>query len=303
MIPLALVTGFLGSGKTTLLRHQARRNRDRRIVWIVNEFSPHDVDGALLAREANDVISVVGGSIFCRCKAEEFLAVLRRVPEQFQPDAVGIEASGMADPVVAGRLLRETRLDDLYVMSMVVAVVDPGSFLKLLHTLPAVRAQIAAATHVLINKIDLYPTHLLEQTERAVRALRPDVPVTRTRHGAADLDLFGGRPEIVVGGELAPCVDPHFEKFEVPLQKELDLDQLQRAVQPLREELYRLKGVARVDGRRVYLDYSLSGWQIEQAADTEAEGLVLITRGHCSDAVRDLVRRLSEQTTGPSRIS
>ncbi len=45
MLPLLLVTGFLGSGKTTLLRKLVEQARGRRLVCIVNEFGPLDVDG------------------------------------------------------------------------------------------------------------------------------------------------------------------------------------------------------------------------------------------------------------------
>ena len=50
-IPLALVTGFLGSGKTTFLEQTARRYSGHKIVFLINEFSPKDMDGARLRRQ------------------------------------------------------------------------------------------------------------------------------------------------------------------------------------------------------------------------------------------------------------
>ena len=47
MIPICLVTGFLGSGRTTLLRRIIDTHRDPRIVYLVNEFSALDIEGAL----------------------------------------------------------------------------------------------------------------------------------------------------------------------------------------------------------------------------------------------------------------
>ncbi|MBT7301374.1 MAG: GTP-binding protein, partial [Victivallales bacterium] len=49
MIPLVLATGFLGSGKTSFLRGVAQRECTRHLVFLVNEFSPLDVDGAVVA--------------------------------------------------------------------------------------------------------------------------------------------------------------------------------------------------------------------------------------------------------------
>lgn len=292
MISLVLITGFLGSGKTTLLEHLARRCQGRQIVWLVNEFSAQDMDSARLAGKARDVVTVAGGSIFCRCKVTEFLEQLGGFPQRFNPEAVVVEASGMADPVVAGRLLQESGLDRRYRISAVVAVVDPGSFLKLLQTLPNIRAQIEAATVVLINKTDLHPAERLEQTESAVRELNPSVPIIRTQHSAAELDLFGTSPRVGGRGEVAPCVDPHFAKFEITPAAELDLDWLRRAVEKARDEIYRIKGVVLAGGRRVRLDYSASGWHIEETGENQPPALVLIARGACSEEVRKLMRGL-----------
>jgi len=47
-IPVTIVTGFLGSGKTTLICGLLKKNPDRRLAILVNEFGEVSVDGALL---------------------------------------------------------------------------------------------------------------------------------------------------------------------------------------------------------------------------------------------------------------
>jgi len=290
MIPLVLVTGFLGSGKTTLLQHLARRYRRRKIVWIVNEFSACDMDTARLAGEAADIVAIAGGSIFCRCKVTEFLELLRSLPGRFDPQAVVIEASGMADPLVAGKLLSESGLDKQYAIAKVVAVVDPGSLLKLLHTLPNIRAQIEAASWVLINKTDLHLPGRIAQAEAAVREINTAALLVRTKYAAMDEDPFGEPIRIATAGEVAPCVDPNFVKFEVALSDDLDMERLRQAVAALSDEIYRIKGFVKTGGRRFRLDYSVSGWSLDELPEGQPPKLVLIARGPCSDAVRQLVR-------------
>jgi len=292
MIPLTLVTGFLGSGKTTLLQQLATVHRGRRIVWVVNEFSARDMDAARLAHVSPEVVSVTGGSIFCRCKATEYLDLLRGLPARFTPEAVVIEASGMADPTVAAKMLSECGLDRQYRMAAVIAVVDPGSFLKLLHTLPNIRAQIESATRVLLNKTDLYPPARVDEAESAVRAINPSVSLTRTQHCAVDCDLFESGQAMSLAGELAPCVDPRFVQFAVPLPADVDLERMQQAVEHAADDIYRIKGYARSAGRSYELDYSLSGWRMTEARGDVQPGLVLITRGPCSDAVARLLQNL-----------
>lgn len=289
MIPLTLVTGFLGSGKTTLLQYLARCHADRRIVWVVNEFSARDVDSTRLRAFSTDVVSVTGGSIFCRCKATEYLDLLRSLPRRFQPEAVVIEASGMADPTVARKMLCECKLDQQYSIAAVVAVVDPGSFLKLLHTLPNIRAQVESATHVLINKTDLYSPAQIEAAEAAVREIHSSVPMARTQHCAVGCDLFASSPSGPLTGELALCVDPRYVQFAVPMPVDVELDWLREVVTPVANDIYRIKGHVRSAGACLEVDYSLAGWRFTEAGNDVQPELVVIVRGDRSAAVGQLL--------------
>ena len=294
MIPLALVTGFLGSGKTTFLKQLARRYHGRKIVYLVNEFSAKDVDGALLAADTPGVVSIAGGSIFCRCLVTEFIARLRELPERFgAPDApvegVVVEASGIANPAVAGQMFREAQLDRQYELTAVVAIVDPGSFGKLLLTLPNIRAQVATASHILINKTDVYPAALVGQTEGAVREINPGVTPVRTSHCAAGVELFGSRVAGAQGGELAPCSDPNFVSFNVSLVHELDLDRFRAALEVVKDDIYRIKGFVAAAGRRFHMDYSASGLRVEESPDQGPSELVFILRGPATAAARRFV--------------
>ena len=136
-IPLALVTGFLGSGKTTFLRRIIHTHQYQRIVYLVNEFSPVDVDGHVLEGDTQSLVALPGGSIFCQCLATEFISTLKAIPEHFGTqaapiDGVVIEASGVANPMVIEQMLEETKLDQVYALSSVVSIVDPGTFPLLL---------------------------------------------------------------------------------------------------------------------------------------------------------------------------
>ena len=157
MIPLTLVTGFLGSGKTTLLRRLAHRGGDPRLVFVVNEFATLDVDGRLLG-DGVDLVSIPGGSIFCTCLTATFIEQMealaaRRRTDRF--DGVVVEASGVANPRVIRRMLADSGLERRFYISRVIAVAEPLTLPKLLHTLPSTRDQIEAADVVLLNKTDL----------------------------------------------------------------------------------------------------------------------------------------------------
>ncbi len=294
MIPLALITGFLGSGKTTLLKQLARRERGHKIVWLVNEFSAHDVDATVLEGETSDVVSIAGGSIFCRCLVTEFIASLRDLPARFDtPEApvtgVVVEASGMANPAVAATLLREAQLDTLYRLANVIAIADPGTFLKLLHTLPNIRAQIEAAQQILLNKTDLHPPAQIKTTEAALREINPTAPITRTSYCAAEIDLFSSAAAPDIHGELAPCRDPDFESFTWTPPPTLDLAQLRATLATVADDLFRIKGFVHCAGRSLHVDYSSSGWQQEPAPASATIELVFIVRRGCTAIIQRML--------------
>lgn len=290
-IPLSLVTGFLGSGKTTFLQQTARRLADRRIVYLVNEFSSLDVDGTVLAAIGPNIVSVPGGSIFCKCLVGEFILHLREIPRRFhtadQPIAgVIVEASGISNPKVVADMLRETTLDALYELTSIVSVADPGSFRKLLVTLPNIRAQIEASDIVLLNKIDLFSEEQIAGTEIAMRQLNPRVRIVRTVRGAAEVELFGAAPTRDLHGEYAACADPHYARFSITLHNAVDLAKLQAALRDLAEDLYRVKGFVPTPQGTVYLDWSTAGLSIE-AIDKPGvpPGLAIIARADSQQRV------------------
>lgn len=295
MIPICLVTGFLGSGKTTFLRHLVERLAQRRIIYLVNELSEVDVDGALLGEVEDDVVAIAGGSIFCRCLASEFIAQLSTLPERFGNfDGAVIEASGIADPRVMQQLLVETGLEQVYALSSIVTVVDPGTFPRLLHTLDKVRAQVEAADVVLINKIDQYSARQVEEAEGLVRQIKPGVRVVRTEHCRAELELFGPAPARALAGEYAPCRDPNYGTLTAQFPGPVDLGRLMAALAGLRGEIYRAKGFVPATDGIYYLDLSPAGLTTQRMnrSDLTPE-LAIITRGEDCPGAERLVAALT----------
>jgi len=291
MIPIVLITGFLGSGKTTLLKNLIATNRNRRFAYIVNEFSPIDIDGELIRSETARVVSIPGGSIFCKCLVTRFIDLLKQIPERFCEDGqeiegVVIEASGIADPRVVRQLLRETRLDNAFFVSQIVAIADPFTLPKLHQTLPSIRAQIEAADTILINKTDLATPEALMQTETLIQEINPNaqhIHTTYCRSGIDLLDSQHSRREAT--GTLADCSDPHFFRLHIP-HPAATVEQLKSAVLPISDAIYRLKGFIQTEDDLVSVDFSGSGWQIEKAqAHIQYPELAVIYRPEDRDRI------------------
>jgi G3E family GTPase len=281
VIPLSLVTGFLGSGKTSLLKHVAEADRHRRLVYVVNECGSIDIDGQLLHLDHNRLVRIPGGSIFCRCLAGEFVDWLTRIPRQWSDaggpiDGVVVEASGMADPKVVQQMLRETGLDRTYDLRMIITVVAPGSFLKLIHTLPNIIAQVEASRVAVINKTDLYDEKTLHETEQEIRRINPNVSVVRTQHGRIEADVLAAAPTQPLEGAYAGCLDPNYSVTTVPLSAPIDVARLSAELEELRDAAYRVKGFVPSLAGWFYIDLSVGRLTVQPAASSGPGSLVFI---------------------------
>lgn len=299
-IPLTLVTGFLGSGKTTFLAEAVRRYPTARIVYLVNEFSPTDVDGLEVRAHTDRVMSIAGGSIFCRCLVGEFIHHLTRIPSEYAVpsapvDGVVVEASGVADPRVILKMLAETRLDRVYRMARVFSVVDPASLHKLLCTLPNIRGQIEAADTVVVNKIDLHDEATLQRTETAVREIHPDARIVRAERCRFDMDLLGEGVRSSAEGDFAACRDPNFLQISILCPDPVDLEGLRGDLERLGADVvYRCKGtVSNADGTPVRVEYSSSGFEATPSrAGNPGRELVFIHSPDGTEPVRQMAEKL-----------
>lgn len=293
MIPIRLITGFLGSGKTTLMKNLIRQNQSRKCVYLVNEFSPADIDRILLSELTPDSLSIPGGSIFCRCLAGQFVSHLQEIPQRFASDGqtideLIIEASGMADPRVIFQMLQETGLNRIYQIRSVIAIIDPLNFHKLLQTLPNIRAQIEAADTVLINKIDCVTPIIVTKTADKIWAINPQARIWPTTFGnitVESIETSDSLPEVT--GEFAACRDPHFSKT-VLNGSNLTFEQLQNIVAPVADDIFRLKGFITSDKRQMYVDFSQSGWQASDVSGNDrSPELAVIMNGTQKQKVFD----------------
>jgi G3E family GTPase len=300
MIPMALITGFLGSGKTTLLKHLIKTQSHRRLLYLVNEFSDVDVDGPLLDLPHGRSLSITGGSIFCQCLVADFIRVLNQIARKAAHlDGVVIEASGVANPQVVRKMLAETELDQEFAIAQIVAVVDPGTFEDLIETLPNLRAQLESATQIVINKTDQYDMAELDALEGKLREINPTAALQRTTFGQIDFDPTAQATEGALGGELAACADPNFERLVVEPATDLDIDQLRTLLTPLPTTVYRLKGFVRSAGQTWYVDVSRTGVVIEpyEGDETPARLAVIFAPAH-----RAAVKKVVDQLAGGTLV-
>ena len=104
MTKIDIISGFLGAGKTTLIKKLlAEAYQGEKLVLIENEFGEISIDGGFL-KESGVQISEMSSGCICCSLVGDFNQALKDVAEQFHPDRILIEPSGvgkLSDVIVA----------------------------------------------------------------------------------------------------------------------------------------------------------------------------------------------------------
>ena len=195
-----------------------------------------------------------------------------------------IEASGMADPRVIADMLKETGLGQHFELANIVSIVEPRSFLRLIHTLPNIIHQVEAADLVLLNKCDLFDEGQLAETEQAVRNIKAEANLIRCVMGEADFSIFSKSVmHSDLHGEYAKCRDPHYSAFSIKLPLPLDPAVVENFIKETEESIYRVKGYIQSLEGPVYFDYSKAGFSITPAEPKKEYALAWIVKGDSED--------------------
>ena len=104
MTKIDIVSGFLGAGKTTLIKKLlAEAFQGEKLVLIENEFGEISIDGGFL-KDSGVQISEMSSGCICCSLVGDFDRALKDVHQQFHPDRILIEPSGvgkLSDVIVA----------------------------------------------------------------------------------------------------------------------------------------------------------------------------------------------------------
>ena len=95
MIKVDIFSGFLGAGKTTLIKKLIKEVfAGQQIVLIENEFGEIGIDGGFL-RDAGIEITEMNSGCICCSLVGDFGKALKKVADEYHPDRIIIEPSGV----------------------------------------------------------------------------------------------------------------------------------------------------------------------------------------------------------------
>ena len=95
MTKIDIFSGFLGAGKTTLIKKLIKEAyAGEKLVLIENEFGDIGIDGGFLA-DAGIKINELNSGCICCSLVGDFAKALKKVCEEYNPDRILIEPSGV----------------------------------------------------------------------------------------------------------------------------------------------------------------------------------------------------------------
>ena len=123
MTKIDIISGFLGAGKTTLIKKLLKEGfAKEKLVLIENEFGEIGIDGGFL-KEAGVQITEMNSGCICCSLVGDFGKALREVLDQFHPDRIIIEPSGVGKLSDVISAVKGVLTEDI-VLNSYTAVVD-----------------------------------------------------------------------------------------------------------------------------------------------------------------------------------
>ena len=211
MTKVNVISGFLGAGKTTLIKKLLDEAlRGEKIVLIENEFGEIGIDGGFL-KDAGIEISEMNSGCICCSLVGDFGEALKKVLDQFRPDRILIEPSGvgkLSDVVRAVQGVAETEPE--MALGCAVTVADAGKCRVYLKNFGEFYAnQIEHAGAVILSRTQKLDGDRLEAAVALLREKNGTAPIVTTPWdqltGAQLLAVMEGGDTLALLAEEEAC--------------------------------------------------------------------------------------------------
>ena len=168
--------GFLGSGKTTLLIKIAEKYiaAGKMVTILVNEIGEIGVDGKTIGGTGLNSVQMEQGCICCSLSGT-LQSTMKQIEQEFHPDVLIIEPTGLALPHKVREIIRGTVEEDEV---STIGIVDAVRFRLLSSKKPEFLAmQISKSDVIWVNKIEVADQDMIMETMEWIKDTCPRVPV------------------------------------------------------------------------------------------------------------------------------
>ena len=213
MTKIDIYSGFLGAGKTTLIKKMIREAyAGQKLVLIENEFGEIGIDGGFLQDAGINITEMNSGCICCSLVGD-FGKALAQVIEQYNPDRIVIEPSGVGKlSDVIGAVNKVT--NEEVTLGYTVAVCDAGKVKVYTKNFGEFyNNQIETASTIILSRTDSVPQAKLDASVALIREHNEQATIVTTPWnqltGAQLIEAMEG--QATLAAELAKLEQEHHE--------------------------------------------------------------------------------------------
>lgn len=180
MTKVDIFSGFLGAGKTTLIKKLISDGYDnQKVVLIENEFGEVGIDGGFL-REAGVEITEMNSGCICCSLVGDFGEALNKVLDEFSPERIIIEPSGVGKLSDVIKAVKNTGNGELQINGLV-AVVDANKCRMYMKNFGEFfNNQIENASAVILSRTEGMSEEKLRKTTELIREHNKDAVIVTT---------------------------------------------------------------------------------------------------------------------------
>ena len=182
MTKIDIISGFLGAGKTTLIKKLlAEAYQGEKLVLIENEFGEISIDGGFL-KDSGVQISEMSSGCICCSLVGDFNKALKDVQQQFHPDRILIEPSGvgkLSDVIAAVQNTIEEALE--MVLNSFVTVADASKVKVYMKNFGEFyNNQVESAGTIILSRTQKLSAEKLDAAVAMLREKNPNAAILTT---------------------------------------------------------------------------------------------------------------------------
>ena len=209
-----IFSGFLGAGKTTLIKKLIKEAyKGEMLVVIENEFGKIGIDGGFL-REAGIQITEMNSGCICCSLVGDFGKALKQVKEQYDPDRIVIEPSGVGKLSDVIRAVQDADIEGMELNTFTTVIDASKCRIYMKNFAEFYRNQIEFASSIVLSRTADLKKEKLDEAIAIIRSINASASLITTTWDQLDgkIILETMEKRNTLEAELAHLIEEQKEK-------------------------------------------------------------------------------------------
>lgn len=181
MTKVDIISGFLGAGKTTFIKQLIQQVFvGEKLVLIENEFGEIGIDGGFLKDAGIEITEMNSGCICCTLVGD-FSKALKKVLDEYKPDRVIIEPSGVGKLSDVAKAIENVKADaDIEISGRITVVDGKKAKMYLKNFGEFFKDQVEHASTIVVSRTQMMTDEKIEECVHMLRKENAEAAIIST---------------------------------------------------------------------------------------------------------------------------